>query len=209
MKIPVGQFIAPSVSSKASPYFSFSLALSLSLEDPSATGASEAQERSLGKEEQRAVHLQPSPLRTSSAPSPPVLPSLGPLAHWPVPQIKTSDKKIGSLKKRGERGKKKGEKEGSPLQAKRSRATKPLLLDGRASLSLCEELSPCQLGPLVVRKTNYNEDTRTHNMHTQALEKVLLIVTFHRKNMYIVTFEAPKAGSKPEKAPNREILKSL
>lgn len=197
--------IAPSFSSKA---FSFSLALSLSLEDPSATGASEAQERSLGKEEQRAVHLQPSPLRTSSAPSPPVLPSLGPLAHWPVPQIKTSDKKIGSLKKRG-REEKKGEKEGSPLQAKRSRATKPLLLDGRASLSLCEELSPCQLGPLVVRKTNYNEDTRTPNMHTQALEKVLLIDTFHRKNVFIVTCEAPKAGSKPEKAPNREILKSL
>ncbi len=35
---------------------------------------------------------------------PPVLPSLGPLAslpslHWPAPQIKTSDKKMGSLKK--------------------------------------------------------------------------------------------------------------
>lgn len=182
--------------------------LSLSLEDPSATGASEAQERSLGKEEQRAVHLQPSPLRTSSAPSHPVLPSLGPLAHWPVPQIKTSDKKIGSLKK-GER-EKRGEKEGSPLQAKRSRATKPLLLDGRASLSLCEELSPCQLGPLVVRKTNYNEDTRTHNMHTQGGEKnVPLIDTFHTKKTFTVTCEALKAHSEPGKAPNREILKSL
>lgn len=103
--------IAASFSSKASPCFSFSLTLSLSLEDPSATGASEAQERSLGKEEQRAVHLQPSPLRTSSAPSPPVLPSLGPLAHCPVPQIKTSDKKIGSLKKGGREEKRERKKE--------------------------------------------------------------------------------------------------
>lgn len=83
--------------------FSLSLLLSISLEDSSATGASEALERSLGKEEQRAVHLQPSPHCTSSAPSPPVLPSLGPLAHWPVPQIKTSDKKMGSLKRGRER----------------------------------------------------------------------------------------------------------
>lgn len=90
---------------------SVSLPLSLSLEDPSATGASEAQERSLGKEEQRAVHLQPSPLCTSSAPSPPVLPSLGPLAHWPVPQIKTSDKKMGSLKKGGREKKRERKKE--------------------------------------------------------------------------------------------------
>lgn len=206
----------PSFSSNVSPSFFLSLffslffhspPLSLSLEDPNATGASEAQERSLGKEEQRAVHLQPSPLRTSSAPAPPVLPSLGPLAHWPVPQIKTSDKKIGSLKK-GER-EKRGEKEGSPLQAKRSRATKPLLLDGRASLLLCEELSPCQLGPLVVRKTNYNEDTRTHSMHTQAKKKSPLNRFISHKKTFSVTCEALKAHSEPGKAPNREILKSL
>lgn len=48
---------------------------------------------------------------------PPVLPSLGPLAslpstHWPAPQIKTSDKKMGSLKK-GVRAKER-EREGSP-----------------------------------------------------------------------------------------------
>lgn len=89
-----------------------SLSLSLSLEGCNATGASEAQERSLGKEEQRAVRLQPSPQCTSSLLPPPLLPSLGPLAslpspHWPAPQIKTSDKKMGSLKK----GEKEREKE--------------------------------------------------------------------------------------------------
>ena len=93
-KIPVGQIIVP-------PFFptslflslplSLSLSLYLSLEGSNATGASEAQERSLGKEEQRAVRLQPSPLRTSS-PHPPLrsslprsprLSSLSPLASAP------------------------------------------------------------------------------------------------------------------------------
>lgn len=86
------------------PLFSpLSLSLSLSLEGCNATGASEAQERSLGKKEQRAVRLQPSPPCTSSPSRPPCsflpwFPSL-PSPHWPAPQIKTSDKKMGSLKK--------------------------------------------------------------------------------------------------------------
>lgn len=96
-----------------------SLSFSLSLEGLNATGASEAQERSLGKKEQRAVHLQLSPLCTSSplslsfspCSSLPRLPSL-PSPHWPAPQIKTSDKKMGSIKK-GEKATER-EKEGSP-----------------------------------------------------------------------------------------------
>lgn len=122
-KIPVGQIIVAPFSSQPlslSLCLCISLSLTLSLEGSNATGASEAQERSLGKEEQRAVRLQPSPLRTSSPLSlslPPILPSLGPLAslpspHWPAPQIKTSDKKMGSLKK-GEKARER-EREGSP-----------------------------------------------------------------------------------------------
>lgn len=88
-KIPVGQLIVASFSSQSP---SRSLSLSLSLEGLNATGASEAQERSLGKKEQRAVHLQLSPLCTSSPLSlflplffPPLvtLSSLSPLASAP------------------------------------------------------------------------------------------------------------------------------
>lgn len=57
----------------------------LSLEGFNATGASEAQERSLGKEEQRPVRLQPSPLRTSSPLSPLFFPPLFPSPLFPLP----------------------------------------------------------------------------------------------------------------------------
>ena len=98
-KTPVGQIIVPSFSS---------LSLPLLLEGSNAIGASEAQERSLGKKEQRAVRLQQSPLRTSSLPRSSLPWSLSlPSPHWPAPQIKTSDKKMGSLKK----GEKEREKE--------------------------------------------------------------------------------------------------
>lgn len=85
-KIPVGQLIVASFSSQSP-----SLSLFLSLEGLNATGASEAQERSLGKKEQRAVHLQLSPLCTSSLslflplffPPSVTLSSLSPLASAP------------------------------------------------------------------------------------------------------------------------------
>lgn len=59
-------------------FLSISLSSSLSLEGFNATGASEAQERSLGKEKQRAVRLQPS---VPPSPRPPTTPL--PSTHTP------------------------------------------------------------------------------------------------------------------------------
>lgn len=149
------------------PFSSLSLALFLSLEGSNATGASEAQERSLGKEEQRAVRLQPSPLCTSSPlPPTPVLPSLGPLAslpspHWPAPQIKTSDKKMGSLKK--------GEKEREKEVHNKPRGAERQSLCCWMAGPLCRSARNCHcvnLDPLLRATQTQNHNEHTHKTYT-------------------------------------------
>lgn len=98
----------------------------------------------------------------------PVLPSLGPPSlpslHWPAPQIKTSDKKMGSLKKERKKREKEREKE---VQNKPRGAVQQSLCCWRAG-PLCCSARNCHcvnLDPLVLRNTNHKE--HTHRTHTQ------------------------------------------
>lgn len=113
-KIPVGQLIVASFSSQSLSLF-LSLSLPGRLERNWSLGGSREEPGKEGTKGRPSAAITTlhflSSLSLSPCSSLPRLPSL-PSPHWPAPQIKTSDKKMGSIKK-GEKATER-EKEGSP-----------------------------------------------------------------------------------------------